>query len=211
MNKYQRLIKRLMKYGIFAAIVLVVNLAILIFLVEYSDSLDQEQEKIEIEARRIANQNRELLSKHERAKASLDLYQRLVGNNIQNTFSVEKRLITNLLQKLNTEYQLRNLQLEVKPAEYREEPPYTLKTGTLITSDVIISYESIVDSFAFAFTEDLFEGLSHFLLVRNYLIDKKSEIDGPTLLRTQRQAIPTLTKGEIRFRWIGLRVEEEDE
>lgn len=211
MNKHQRVIKKLVKYGIFAAIVIVVNLGILIFLMQYNDSLDKDISGIERETRNLSRENQELLSKQERAKASLDLYERLIGNNAENTFSVEKRVITRLLRDLNNEYQLRNLQLEVKPVQYKEEAPFTLKTGTLIASDVMISFESITDSFAYAFTDHLFEGLANFLLVRKFAIKKDGDVKAKFADSSSKGAIPSLAKGNLQFRWIGLRVDETNE
>lgn len=207
MNKSQRLIKKLIKYGIFAAIVIIVNLSIYIFLSGYSESLETEEGKIERETRKISRENSELLSKHQRAKASLDLYNRLVGNNAENTFTVEKNLITRLLSNLNSQYQLRNLQLELKPVEYKKEEPFTLKTGTLIASDVVITFESITDSFSYAFLESVQDGLSNFLLVRNFNIQKTGDINDLLIENTEQNAIPTLTKGSLEFRWIGLKVD----
>jgi hypothetical protein len=209
MNKQQRLIKKLIKVGIFSAIVLVVLGGGYIFIGEYQDSLVTSEERLSAEKSKLKRKHDELLARHERAKVSLDLYQQLVNNNAQDSFSIEKRLITNLLKDFNTEFQLRDLQLEVAPPEQKKGDVFTMKTGQLLTSEVEISFQSITDSFAYAFFDRVIQGVSRFLVVREMRINANKQVDPQLLQEARENTIPTLASAALVFEWVGLRTEDE--
>lgn len=193
-------IKSLMVVGFFCAIAV----AAYIVLSTAEDSVGD----LKNSERQAQNQLINLQQRNERAKTTLDLYQRLTLDSKAETQTLNRRNITQLLDRLKIKYRLDNLSLNLSPIRERTEGVFAKKTGKVLTANVSVKFSSISDRYAYGFITELADSFSGYLNIRTINVSRKSSVTEENLQQLMRSGNAELFDGEIEFQWLGLRVNE---
>lgn len=165
-----------------------------------NDSLDREQKKLSADYKKLSRE-------HEKAKASLSLYNKLTQSDEGKSLSLDRKNVATLLNELNENYLLSNLNLSIGPIQERTEKAFKRDSGTIISSEVQVDFRGITDEFAYAFLSEVVErfpgyvNLSGFWLTRIDRQIQRKDYDinsGP----------PTLIEAGMSFDWLGMQVAE---
>ena len=124
--------------------------------------------------------------------------------------TMDRKKSTLILDQLNKKYQLSGLNLNISPAAFKTEAPYTRKTGGVNVSTVSITFNSITDEFAFAFLRDIIASFPGFKRLTGVNLTKKDVINEDILYAVHNGEIPPKVEGVIAFDWLGLEVKEEN-
>ncbi len=208
MNKEKQLTRKLYITAAIAGIVVVASAIIAVYMLDYEDSLSRQERTMKNNTQSVKRKYQNLIAQREKAENSLNLYRKLTSGENGTALSLNKKILTSLLNRLNKKYKLHNLSLAISPTREHDIASISLKTGKIISSRVEISFDSITDEFAFAFSKELFQSLSKFTNITGFNLARVGNIDQKTIDMARTKGAPYLVKGQISFDWLGLKINE---
>lgn len=210
MTKEKRLLKKLYVTVGGALGIVIANAVLAVFLVNYMEEMQNSERTLTTQKQSIEQQHRTLLEQREKAENSLSLYQKLAGGDEGSVFSLDKKILTDLLNRLNKRYELKELSLTISPIREETSDGFQKKTGTIIISDIEITFRSITDEYALAFLQRFFSEFSGFVNITEFKLTKDENINAETLYAARTKEAPPLVKGKVSFNWLGLKIHEEE-
>lgn len=211
MEKARRLKKSLIVTGVVAGIALAGCIALVFVLGGVSEEAEMQLRSLISRKSTIEANNAGAIERSRTAAAALETYWKINPQNNPLFGTLDRKTATLTLDRLNQQYQLRNLQLSISPAAAQDHAPMQLRTSTLSRSTVAISFESLTDEFALSFIRDMIAIFPGFMHVTAVNLTKSGTINSKTFYTTPHGETTSLVKGDFTFEWLGLDVKNKNE
>lgn len=211
MEKAKRLKKNLIVTGAVAGVGLAGCIAGIFVLGGVSEEAEMQLRSLRSRKSTIEANNIAAVERSKTATAALEIYQRINPQNNPLFGTLDRKTATLTLDRLNQQYQLRNLQLSISPAAAQDHAPLQLRTSTLSRSTVAISFESLTDEFALSFIRDMIAIFPGFMHVTAVNLAKNGTIDDKTFYSASQGETTSLVRGSFAFEWLGLDVKNKNE
>jgi hypothetical protein len=211
MNKAKRLKKSLIITGAVCGIAVIGGLAGVFILGGISEEADMQLMRLRSQRSTIEANNAAAIERSKTATIALETYKRINPQNNPLLGTLDRKTATLTLDRLNQQYQLRNLQLNISPASAQDHTPLQLRTTTLSHSTVALSFESLTDEFSLSFIRDMIASFPGFMHITTVTLTKNGILDEKTFYGTSRGEPTSLVKGEFNFEWLGLDINNKNE
>jgi hypothetical protein len=211
MNKEKRLLNQLIRSAVVSGGIIVATAGMAYFSMNFNEDLTKEKRQTTNQQRQLIAQNRAAIDKHRKAETSLELYERLMQQNGDETLSLDRRKVTQLLNELNQRYRLSGLNLSISPPEKKNNSDFSVASGEVFSSDVRISFQSISDEFAFGLLYDMVEKFPGLVSISEFQLARKDDVTPGIVSELQRGRNTALVRGTLTFNWLGLKFEKPEE
>ncbi len=211
MNKLQRLKKKVIITGSIFGVLVVACLGLTYFISSYSEEGEMRLMMLRSQRSTIESNNAAAIERNRVAQETMEVYEKInpQDNPLFGTLDRKKATIT--LDQLNQQYKLKNLSLNISPAAIRDSTPLQLKSGTVSSSTVTISFESMTDEFALAFMRDIIASFPGFMHITSVGLTKNGSIDSKIFYDTASGEMPSMVKGDFSFEWLGMDIKNKNE
>ena len=204
-ERYQRLKKTLIANGIKGGIIIAgcgLLLGATIFF--YQNGAD-DLKKLKNKERQSQSQIRQLKERNERTKNTMELYEKLVRDSELRDLVLNRKNISQLLDRLKEKYRLSDVSIIISPLTEQLEDPFVQKTGIVVTGDISIEMRALSDAHVFAFTKELLREFSGYLNVQSLVINRQGSISEELLREILQQGHSEFVTASLKFEWMGLR------
>lgn len=205
MNKLERLKKLLIARGIKYGLMLAGCLIAFGTVYYFYGSIDDEIRRLKSKDRQLKSQITQLNSRNERLNNTLDLYNKLTSDSALKDMELDRKNISRLLQELSEKYSIRDININIDTLEERKQPPFARDTGTIITTNISLTFNAISDLHTFAFLEEILSEFSGYLNLNSLTVRKRGEINENLLRSLIKSGKAELFETKIDFEWLGLR------
>lgn len=210
-EKHKKLKKALVASSIKAAIIIIgcsIGLGSSYYF--YQDSTESIK-RLKSKDRKLKSKVKNLKKKNDKSSKTLALYDQLTKDSNLRSLDLNRRNISTLLDTLGGKYKIENLAISISPLTERKEGPFLKKTGTIITTQIAINFDSMSDIHAFAFTDELFQNFSGYLNLKSFSVRRNREVSEAVLKELLKEGRTNFVSGSIIFDWLGLRPNPEEE
>jgi hypothetical protein len=204
MAKQDFLKRKLTVYGGSAAGALVVALAAAYFASSYNSSVEQQKNDISNQSMGLQSEYQSLVAQQEKAKKSIELYQKLTEGRQGNDFELDRREVSRILAMLVDQFMISKLEVKISPIENHEDPAFTRPTGKIISSTVSLTFSAPSDELVYGFIKRLSGQLNGYVNIKRLKLTRNGDITNQVLYGISRGERPALVNAEIDFDWLGL-------
>ncbi len=209
-TKYERLKKSLIANGIKNGIIIIGCAIGLSAAFYFHESSQDTIKKLTSKERRLKGQITQMQTKQERANNTLELYEKLVKDSSLRSLELNRKNISDLLNKLSIKYKINNLSIDVAPITEQKKEPFLQKTGTVITTSVSLEFDSSSDAHGFAFADEVLKNFSGYLNINFYSIQREQELTEEVIRELLKGGKTDFIQNKISFDWLGLRPNKTD-
>ena len=208
MSKLQNLKKRLGVEGAIAGVAIAVIGGITYFANSYSTNVTTEQQQLQQSAQSLQAEYTSLIEQQQKAKSSLELYQKLTSGKNGGNFELDRRVVSQVMNKLVAQYLISDLKVSISPVETFEDPVFTKKTGKIISSTVTLTFGAASDELVFAFVQRMSRELTGYMNIKELSLKRLAPIDNKSLYQISQGQRPVLVEAQVVFDWLGLQQNE---
>lgn len=208
-GRYIALRKRLIKESIMLAIVVAAFAAAGFVLENYSEDAQSEQRIKEDEVNATRAKLTQIRQELEDGQAQVILYNKYIKHHNED-FSLNRENATKWIVKQRDPLHLVNLSITVPPFTEVAKDMFPLKSGTMIKSDVKVTFSALTDNSVFAFIEKLQKEMPGVVVMQDLKITRTADISSTVILELNNHRITPLVTAEISFAWFGLRSDAKD-
>lgn len=203
--KYQQLKKRLfMESGaIVAALVLLGGGTY--FLDTLNGNYLQDSQALENQVNGIAAATNALRAKYDKVQQNMTLYRQIIQEKSQDKLTISGQAMKENFRKFKNEYYLSNLRLSMAPIVDMKEADYKRDTYSIISSDILVSFDGLSDEFTFDLIEGMQQQLPGSSKITRLSLQRMSNLSPEVLHTISEKGVAAIVKGEIKFMWYGIK------
>lgn len=172
----------------------------------YHDSVMAEKQSLTSKVQGIASETRGLQEKIARARTTQAVYNSMKDKNPE--LSLDREYAKTLLDSLKHENHLTTLAAKISAITPFNPSATDEKTKRLITADTEIHYEALSDELLLSFTNAVKYRLPGVVRLNSLSFERTGEVNRDILLSITRGELPALVKGDLKFKWLGVKSPE---
>jgi hypothetical protein len=203
-NRYAHLRKKLIKES--ATLVCLVSFfAVLgVVLHNYSESVQSEQHIQENEVNAFRVKLAELRRFMESGQEQVALYNTFIKNHGQD-LTLDRESASQFITAQHEKYHLVNLSITIPPFSELPKETLSIKSGTMIKSDVKITFGALTDNSVFAFIEKLQREMPGMVVLKEVRIIRTTGLTSDVIVGINKHRITPVVTADLSFAWIGIR------
>lgn len=204
-NKVTQLKNRIITQAVKSGI-MILGCAIALSVAYYFYQTSEENRKdLTIRESQLKQKIIELEANNNSAANTLKTYRELQQQAKIKPLDLNRKQISNLIGRLSDAYRINNVNINIGTVREQKTEPFQHNTGTIITTDISIDFDSPSDIHAFAFIEDLIQDFSGYLNMKTLNISRTGEVSEDTLRSLLKGGRANFIKTSVRFEWLGVR------
>lgn len=147
----------------------------------------------------------ELKSNNSSAGTKLAKFEKLQSDGKIKPLELNRKRISNLLSQLSDIYRINNVNININPLKERTGAPFTQESGTIVTTNITLTFDSPSDVHAFAFIEKLTQEFPGYLNMKTLAVSRTGEVSEDTVRSLLKGGRANFIKNSVNFGWLGLR------
>jgi hypothetical protein len=206
--KQQYLKKMLVKVAVICALLVAASGGAWFGASLYDDAKTQERDQAKSQLDAASSENQSLRDRIIKSSESYKLYENMLRYNPQGDFSLSRESASKVLAQMKDEFPLTSLDVSIQPVKNLTIDIGNKKSGTIVYSEVRISFSAATDTNAFRFIRALELRFPGVLAFQSVKLTKKGDLTGNLFQTLSADRLPDLVAGEVIFNWIGIRPPE---
>jgi len=147
----------------------------------------------------------ELESKNDSSGSILQKYKTLQSESKIKPLDLNRKRISNLLNELSEAYRINNLDIQIGDVKERKNGVFNNNTGTIITTEILLRYDSPSDIHSFAFIDELLKEFPGYINLKSFTTRRAQQVDESTLRALVKGGRANFMNSSVKFEWLGLR------
>ncbi len=120
-------------------------------------------------------------------------------------FLLNRELATQWLTELRSQHHLVNMEVTIAPVSDVTNNEFRLASGTMVKSEVSVSFGALTDNSVYNFIEALQRRFPGIILVSELKLARTGDVTRGVLTDLSQHKLSSLVKGSISFVWLGIR------
>jgi len=203
--KYEAIKRKLITESSVTMALLAVIGALTYFLGTIYEESDRKKNEMQTQVASVTNERQSLENKYQKIHQNFDLYRYLMEKNQTNGLSVDRQILRAKVEEFKTRYFLNDLSITMGPVQELTGSPYRYKSSVMVASELTIDFDTLTDEDIFSFTKALEEELPGGLKITRFTLSRESKVTDEALRTIAKDGQFSMVKGEVRFRWLGIK------
>lgn len=205
MNAVSAIRARVIREVIMCSIGLGILAVLCVGMIALADDAEESVKKSSAELSALEAKRTQLETQYKKVKLALPVYEEILKKNQKDGFMLDREAAQQKLDKLKTQYQLMRLIATISPINETNNAAWRKKNITLISSDIGLKFEALLDEDIFQFMQALPLSLSGAVRIQSFRLIRGAALNDELLASVAKDGPRSLVTGELGVSWLGMK------